>query len=136
MLTIFYRLPAFDEHGQWVDQLSFLDCSGHSGLVEDLAMEHLSTGSACTDKTLNGDDMPVCWDHGCHGKIFSSWSNLRRHQREKAGKSPKSYCPQCGAYFSRSTARNQHMANMSCGRIRRYSNGRERPSIVPRQRAA
>lgn len=74
------------------------------------------------------DEIPICWDHDCNGKVFSSWSNLRRHQRERASQAPKCYCPRCGAHFSRTTARNQHLANMSCKRIRRYSNGRVRPS--------
>lgn len=74
-------------------------------------------------------EIPICWDHGCNGKVFSSWSNLRRHQRERACKAPKCYCPRCGAHFSRTTARNQHLANMSCKRIRRYSNGRTRPGM-------
>ncbi|KAJ5162338.1 hypothetical protein N7492_007730 [Penicillium capsulatum] len=73
-------------------------------------------------------EIPICWDHGCNGKVFSSWSNLRRHQRERASQAPKCYCPRCGAHFSRTTARNQHLAKMSCKRIRRYSNGRTRPS--------
>lgn len=78
---------------------------------------------------LRNKEIPVCWEHGCNGKVFSSWSNLRRHQRERALQAPKCYCPRCGAHFSRTTARNQHLANMSCRRIRRYSNGRMRPSL-------
>lgn len=74
------------------------------------------------------DGIPICWDHDCNGRVFSSWSNLRRHQRERASQAPKCYCPRCGAHFSRTTARNQHLTNMSCKRIRRYSNGRVRPS--------
>lgn len=72
------------------------------------------------------DEIPICWEHGCNGKVFSSWSNLRRHERERASQAPRCYCPRCGAYFTRTTARNQHLANMSCSRIRRYSNGRTR----------
>jgi hypothetical protein len=77
----------------------------------------------------NIDEIPICWEHGCNGKVFSSWSNLRRHERERASQAPRCYCPRCGAYFSRTTARNQHLANMSCTRIRRYSNGRTRLSM-------
>ncbi|GAD98457.1 hypothetical protein TSTA_125090 [Paecilomyces variotii No. 5] len=77
-----------------------------------------------------GKEKPVCWEHGCQGRLFSSWSNLRRHQREKARQEPACYCPRCGAYFSRTSGRDQHLANMSCTRIRRYSNGRIRPNLL------
>lgn len=72
----------------------------------------------------------MCFEHGCNGRLFSSWSNLRRHQRERSRQTPQCYCPRCGAHFSRTTARKQHIANASCTRIRRYSNGRIRPSTL------
>jgi len=68
-----------------------------------------------------------CWDHGCNGRVFTTMSNLTRHRREHSNVRPSYHCPQCGAYFSRSTARNTHVENQSCTRIRRYSNGRQRP---------
>lgn len=74
----------------------------------------------------NGKPDLRCWDHGCNGRVFATASNLARHQREKSNRRPSYLCPMCGAYFSRSTARNQHVDNKSCGRIRRYSNGRQR----------
>lgn len=92
-----------------------------------------------------------CWDHlSCNGREFSSKSNLLRHQREKnkaeevqnglasGENSPTDdnsfsnrkgpVCVLCGASFTRNSARNTHLANQSCNRIRRYSNGRTRPS--------
>ncbi|KAI9803864.1 MAG: hypothetical protein M1825_001744 [Sarcosagium campestre] len=57
---------------------------------------------------------PQCWDHGCNGRQFSTFSNLLRHQRERAGTATKSYCPNCGAEFTRTTARNGHMAHEKC----------------------
>lgn len=57
---------------------------------------------------------PQCWDHGCNGRQFSTFSNLLRHQREKSGTATKSYCPRCGAEFTRTTARNGHMAHEKC----------------------
>ncbi len=57
---------------------------------------------------------PQCWDHGCNGRQFSTFSNLLRHQREKSGQATKSYCPRCGAEFTRTTARNGHMAHEKC----------------------
>ncbi|RYP53994.1 hypothetical protein DL768_001144 [Monosporascus sp. mg162] len=71
-----------------------------------------------------------CWEHGCNGRVFSTFSNLKRHQKEKSGNAKKVLCPQCGGEFTRVTARDTHLAKGSCNRIRRYSNGRQRPSRV------
>lgn len=57
---------------------------------------------------------PQCWDHGCNGRHFSTFSNLLRHQREKSGGISKPTCPKCGAEFTRTTARNGHMAHEKC----------------------
>lgn len=57
---------------------------------------------------------PQCWDHGCNGRQFSTFSNLLRHQREKSGTSSKSVCPRCGAEFTRKTARDGHLAHDKC----------------------
>ncbi|KAG8532805.1 uncharacterized protein KY384_002683 [Bacidia gigantensis] len=62
---------------------------------------------------------PQCWDHGCNGRTFSTFSNLLRHQREKSGSSTKSLCPRCGAEFTRKTARDGHMAHDKCKSNRR-----------------
>ncbi|OJJ99568.1 hypothetical protein ASPACDRAFT_43188 [Aspergillus aculeatus ATCC 16872] len=69
-----------------------------------------------------------CWDHGCNGRHFSSKSNLIRHQKEKSKTTSNFTCPLCAAVFTRSSARDTHLARQSCNRIRRYSNGRPRPS--------
>jgi hypothetical protein len=70
-----------------------------------------------------------CWDHGCEGRLFTTLSNLKRHQREKSSGRALHPCPRCGAHFSRMTARNRHLQNQSCTRIRRNSNGRKRPCV-------
>lgn len=57
---------------------------------------------------------PQCWEHGCNGRPFSTFSNLLRHQREKSGTAAKSSCPRCGAVFTRTTARNGHVENEKC----------------------
>lgn len=57
---------------------------------------------------------PQCWEHGCNGREFSTFSNLLRHQREKSGAVAKAECPACGAVFTRSTARNIHVAQGKC----------------------
>jgi hypothetical protein len=57
---------------------------------------------------------PQCWDHGCNGRQFSTFSNLLRHQREKSGSAVKATCPHCGTEFTRTTARNGHMSGGKC----------------------
>lgn len=57
---------------------------------------------------------PQCWDHGCNGRQFSTFSNLLRHQREKSGAASKARCPHCGTEFTRTTARNGHLYGGKC----------------------
>lgn len=57
---------------------------------------------------------PQCWDHGCNGRQFSTFSNLLRHQREKSGAATKARCPHCGTEFTRTTARNGHLYGGKC----------------------
>ncbi|EXJ95320.1 hypothetical protein A1O1_00440 [Capronia coronata CBS 617.96] len=57
---------------------------------------------------------PQCWEHGCNGRQFSTFSNLLRHQREKSGSAIKAICPHCGTEFTRTTARNGHMSGGKC----------------------
>lgn len=69
------------------------------------------SGDAGTDTDRQ---RPRCWEHNCNGKEFSTFSNLLRHQRERAGVSQKSSCPNCGAEFTRTTARNAHLRSAKC----------------------
>jgi len=73
-----------------------------------------SQDSTVMPRILNSRPKPQCWEHGCNGRQFSTFSNLLRHQREKSGTASKSYCPRCGAEFTRTTARNGHMAHDKC----------------------
>lgn len=57
---------------------------------------------------------PICWEHGCNGREFSTFSNLLRHQREKSDTNAKAECPRCGALFTRTTARNNHVEGRRC----------------------
>lgn len=41
-------------------------------------------------RILSSRPKPQCWDHGCNGRQFSTFSNLLRHQREKSGTAAKS----------------------------------------------
>ena len=63
---------------------------------------------------LSSRPKPQCWDHGCNGRQFSTFSNLLRHQREKSGSAMKAICPYCGTEFTRTTARNGHMYGGKC----------------------
>lgn len=65
-------------------------------------------------RVVHSRPKPQCWEHGCNGRQFSTFSNLLRHQREKSGAAQKSSCPNCGAEFTRTTARNGHMAHDKC----------------------
>jgi hypothetical protein len=78
-------------------------------------------GSESSIRVLNQRPKPQCWEHGCNGRQFSTFSNLLRHQREKSGTAAKSYCPKCGAEFTRTTARNGHLAHDKCSKQRRTS---------------
>ena len=65
-------------------------------------------------RVVQGRPKPQCWEHGCNGRQFSTFSNLLRHQREKSGQAAKATCPNCGAEFTRTTARNGHLAHDKC----------------------
>ncbi|KAI5868663.1 hypothetical protein GGS23DRAFT_592420 [Durotheca rogersii] len=79
----------------------------------------LSSGSAVSQeaghvRVVQSRPKPQCWDHGCNGRQFSTFSNLLRHQREKSGQAAKATCPNCGAEFTRTTARNGHLLHDKC----------------------
>jgi hypothetical protein len=82
----------------------------------------MSTSPVSMDRVrvVNSRPKPQCWEHGCDGREFSTFSNLLRHQREKAGLSAKPECPHCGTVFTRTTARNSHIAQGKC-KARRQS---------------
>jgi hypothetical protein len=83
-------------------------------------------GQPETVRVLDPPKESRCWDHGCNGRIFSTHSNLLRHQREKSGQAAKSTCPRCGAMFTRKTAMNGHMLHDKCKRKSGYSTSSER----------
>ncbi|KAK4117197.1 hypothetical protein N656DRAFT_20837 [Canariomyces notabilis] len=65
-------------------------------------------------RVIHSRPKPQCWEHGCNGRQFSTFSNLLRHQREKSGQAAKATCPNCGAEFTRTTARNGHLLHDKC----------------------
>ena len=90
------------------------------GSANDMMPKSIGGGDAAM-RVLNQRPKPQCWEHGCNGRQFSTFSNLLRHQREKSGTASKSYCPRCGAEFTRTTARNGHLAHDKCTKTRRDS---------------
>jgi len=58
----------------------------------------------------------VCFDSCCDGRVFSSASNLRRHQRERSRQAHLSTCPFCNRSFYRRWTRDQHVLRLSCRR--------------------
>ncbi|KAI1386195.1 uncharacterized protein F4822DRAFT_444681 [Hypoxylon trugodes] len=78
----------------------------------------LSSGGAGQEaghvRVVQSRPKPQCWEHGCNGRQFSTFSNLLRHQREKSGQAAKATCPNCGAEFTRTTARNGHLLHDKC----------------------
>ncbi|KAI1144829.1 hypothetical protein F4825DRAFT_445428 [Nemania diffusa] len=101
-----------------------MDSGSDSTTTERTSLDSSDNNSSASSNSSK----PQCWDHGCNGREFSSRSNYRRHVRERSGSSAKCTCPMCGAVFTRTSARDTHLAKQSCNRIRRYSNGRPRPS--------
>ncbi|KAF2751620.1 hypothetical protein M011DRAFT_491215 [Sporormia fimetaria CBS 119925] len=76
--------------------------------------EDSASPSGTNPRILNSRPKPQCWEHGCNGKTFSTFSNLLRHQREKSGTAAKSTCPNCGAEFTRTTAMKGHRDAGKC----------------------
>jgi hypothetical protein len=85
---------------------------------EEANATEMMTGFCSRPLSVHGKQM-MCYDHGCNGRKFSSISNLRRHQRERAGRTPLSFCCWCGAAFYRRWTRDHHVTRMSCLRIPR-----------------
>ncbi|KAH8897935.1 hypothetical protein GQ53DRAFT_742768 [Thozetella sp. PMI_491] len=67
----------------------------------DLDVADMPSNAEADIRMLSQGPEPRCWDHGCHGRLFSNWSNLVRHQREKAALEARSTCRQCNTKFKR-----------------------------------
>lgn len=78
------------------------------------ATPHHHHDPAGSVRVVQSRPKPQCWEHGCNGRQFSTFSNLLRHQREKSGQAAKASCPDCGAEFTRTTARNGHLLHQKC----------------------
>ncbi|KAI0837625.1 hypothetical protein F5Y06DRAFT_270927 [Hypoxylon sp. FL0890] len=124
-------------NGDEAPMASIQHISGNLASVDPYpnALDKLSSGvpdfrgnPSSEARSMDRNGKHRCWEHGCNGREFSSKSNFVRHVKERSGASTKSVCPLCGAIFTRNSARDTHLAKQSCNRIRRYSNGRPRPS--------
>ena len=75
------------------------DKTNHPNAVDNpTAAVRLDSGSVGTSMESR------CWDHGCNGRRFSSFSDLLRHQQEMMGTRPELACDRCGAEFQIHTA--------------------------------
>lgn len=77
-----------------------------TGYIPPLYPPYSNPEDPAVVRMVNDRPKAQCWEHGCNGRQFSTFSNLLRHQREKSGKAQKSTCDRCGAEFTRTTARN------------------------------
>jgi hypothetical protein len=96
-----------------------------SGMMYQVPAVMTSGGATAQEgghvRVVQSRPKPRCWEHGCNGRQFSTFSNLLRHQREKSGQAAKATCPNCHAEFTRTTARNGHLLHDKC-KQRRSSN--------------
>lgn len=85
-----------------------------TGGPHDAAAQAAAAAVGGQVRVVHSRPKPQCWEHGCNGRQFSTFSNLLRHQREKSGQAAKATCPNCGAEFTRTTARNGHLLHDKC----------------------
>lgn len=60
---------------------------------------------------------PICYEHGCNGRRFSSFENYRRHMREKQPDKAVT-CIFCNTTFTRRSNLMQHLSRMRCRALR------------------
>lgn len=81
-------------------------------------VEASTTGVTSDETSMTAPvSKPVCWEHGCNGRPFSTTSNLMRHQREKSGLMAKVPCPHCGIEYTRRSARDLHISRGKCRKL-------------------
>ncbi|KAH8836229.1 hypothetical protein RJ55_10051 [Drechmeria coniospora] len=111
--------PTFaGSHGDYSTRPHSLPISPDTGMMYQLPTVAPPTNPAAHERShvrvVHTRPKPRCWEHGCNGRQFSTFSNLLRHQREKSGQATKASCPNCGAEFTRTTARNGHLLHDKC----------------------
>ncbi|KAH7171142.1 hypothetical protein EDB81DRAFT_753559 [Dactylonectria macrodidyma] len=104
--------------GHYSTRPASLPVSQDVGLMYQVPAVMASGGASSQEgghvRVVQSRPKPRCWEHGCNGRQFSTFSNLLRHQREKSGQAAKASCPNCGAEFTRTTARNGHLLHDKC----------------------
>ncbi|KND89496.1 hypothetical protein TOPH_05849 [Tolypocladium ophioglossoides CBS 100239] len=109
---------AYAGPGEYSTRTPSLSISQDSGMMYQMAgvttSSNASTQEGSHVRVVQSRPKPRCWEHGCNGRQFSTFSNLLRHQREKSGQAAKATCPNCGAEFTRTTARNGHLLHDKC----------------------
>ncbi|KAI0536461.1 hypothetical protein GGR58DRAFT_391901 [Xylaria digitata] len=111
--------PPPPSHHSLSSQYSRASSMSESGMMYSVQPPVLPSGNpsgadAGHVRVVQSRPKPQCWEHGCNGRQFSTFSNLLRHQREKSGQAAKASCPNCGAEFTRTTARNGHLLHDKC----------------------
>ncbi|CAK7564025.1 MAG: hypothetical protein SEPTF4163_001908 [Sporothrix epigloea] len=115
--------PAHSHSGHELSPLVPLPAHAHNGAGAHQAYGSVvgssigsvgGTSGSSSYRLFHNRPKPQCWEHGCNGRQFSTFSNLLRHQREKSGQAAKAVCPNCGAEFTRTTARNGHLQHDKC----------------------
>ncbi|PNY24919.1 Uncharacterized protein TCAP_05142 [Tolypocladium capitatum] len=109
---------AYAGPGEYSTRAPSLSVSQDGGMMYQMpavtTSSHASTQEDSHVRVVQSRPKPRCWEHGCNGRQFSTFSNLLRHQREKSGQAVKATCPNCGAEFTRTTARNGHLLHDKC----------------------
>jgi hypothetical protein len=77
------------------------------------SLSHLSTQHSASANSEEPTQF-ICWDHGCQGRVFINYSNLRRHCREQSETAEKTICEGCGRQFSRHAAKERHRDRGRC----------------------
>ena len=74
-------------------------------------------GETGAPKSPQASSEPICYDHGCNGRRFSSFENYRRHVREKDPERTVT-CLLCDAKFTRKSNLMQHISQSRCRALR------------------
>jgi hypothetical protein len=79
---------------------------------EDKNLHNLGSSELITFTELLKE--PRCYEHGYDGRLFSSASNLKRHQRERDRMVRQMLCSWCDAAFYRRWTRDHHVPRLHC----------------------
>jgi hypothetical protein len=89
------------------------DTSTQHHVLPEPNISHSSNQASATTESEKSTQF-ICWDHGCRGRVFTNYSNLRRHCREQSETPEKTTCERCGQQFSRPAAKARHQDRGRC----------------------